>query len=246
MKTQNLRIHAVAPFGQSKSSILKLALDCAPLLKLNKTAQLVLRRIFEKLPTRDFHCNQNSPVCYERQCNMADSLQMSRSTFSRAERALEKAGLIARITPSNGFRGRTSSRGVKAGLSLAPLIMMIPHLEAERQTHLSNLRELNSLRMEIRILRRRILSCPIDVKIKSLLDEFPRASSIRCLDIAKVYLRKLAQIEHPVPEKTDPPVVDNGAKLTAACVKTAPPHKERWSRYFGPFVKVDRLTGKTI
>lgn len=157
---------------------------------------------------------------------MAESIQMSRSTFSRAERSLEEAGIIARVTPSNGFRGRTSSRGVKAGLSLAPLIMMIPHLETERQIHLSKLRELNSLRMEIRILRRSILSNPSDQEINTLLAEFPRPSLIRCPDVARTYLEKLKKINPKFPETTDHCVNDQQAEMTDACVKNAPPHKE--------------------
>ena len=102
------RLHATLPEDWTKSSLLTLVSGIAHLIGLNATDVMVLRRIAQKTRAPDYADPTRSPVCFERQIDMAASIGLSAEQWRRVERKLERLSLIARETAANGYRGRVS------------------------------------------------------------------------------------------------------------------------------------------
>ncbi len=153
------RLHATLPQDWTKSSLLKLVCGIAHQIGLNATDVIVLQRLAQKTRAPDYADPTRSPVCFERQIDMAASIGLSAEQWRRVERKLERLQLIARETAANGYRGRVSgSLGLEscAGLSLEPLIVRLGDLLAieARQTEMTERFAL--CRLEISKARREI------------------------------------------------------------------------------------------
>ncbi|WP_299821411.1 helix-turn-helix domain-containing protein [uncultured Jannaschia sp.] len=153
------RAHATLPENSTKSSLLKLVSAVAHLIGLNATDLRVLARIAQKTRALDYADPARSPVCFERQIDMAASIGLSPEQWRRIERKLERLGLIARETAANGHRGRVSgSIGLEscAGLSLEPLIARLDELRATEARHVEEGERLATVRLEISKTRRKL------------------------------------------------------------------------------------------
>ena len=153
------RPHATLPEEWTKSSLLTLVCGVAHLIGLNATDAMVLRRIALKTRAADYADPTRSPVCFERQIDMAASVGLSAEQWRRIERKLERLGLIARETAANGHRGRVSgSLGLEscAGLSLEPLVAQLDGLLATQARHAEATERLAMVRLEISKARREL------------------------------------------------------------------------------------------
>lgn len=153
------RRHAALPSEYSKTALLNLCAKVAKPLGLTPTDVCVLRRIAEKTRASDYFAEHVSPICHERQIDMASEIGLSAAQWRRIETKLERLGLIARTTAANGYRGGCASADgtrIRAGLSLEPLIERLEALEqlkAELET--AKKRE-DGYRLEISMYRRRL------------------------------------------------------------------------------------------
>ena len=153
------RTHEALPDGWTKSSLLTLVFGIAHQIGLNATDLMVLRRIAQKTRAPDYQDPERSPICFERQIDMAASIGLSTEQWRRVERKLERLRLIARATAANGHRGRVSgSRGLEscAGLSLEPLIARLEELLEIEARQIEASERLALFRLEISKARREI------------------------------------------------------------------------------------------
>lgn len=153
------REHAVLPEGGSKASLLALIDEVGRRIGLNATDVQVLRRLAMKTRASDYTDPLASPMCYERQIDMARQVGLSDVQFRRVERKLESLRFIDRNTAANGYRGRLSgSLGMSscAGISLEPLVARYDELTAIREDMRNEAETASHYRMEISILRRRL------------------------------------------------------------------------------------------
>ena len=153
------RPHATLPEEWTKSSLLTLVFGIAHLIGLNATDLMVLRRIAQKTRAPDYADPTRSPICFERQIDMASSIGLSAEQWRRIERKLERLRLVARETAANGHRGRISgSFGLEscAGLSLEPLIARLDELLAVEARHVEASERLALCRLEISKARREL------------------------------------------------------------------------------------------
>ena len=153
------RVHATLPEGWTKSSLLALVFGIAHQIGLNATDVLVLRRLALKTRAPDYGDPTRSPICYERQIDMAANIGLSASQWRKVEQKLERLHLIARETAANGHRGRISgSLGMEncAGLSLEPLIAKLGDLREIELRQIEMTERLALCRLEISKARREI------------------------------------------------------------------------------------------
>ena len=153
------RPHATLPEGWTKSGLLTLVSGIAHRIGLNATDLVVLRRIAQKTRAPDYADLTRSPICFERQIDMAASIGLSSAQWRKIEHKLECLGLIARETAANGYRGRVSgSLGLEscAGLSLEPLIARLDELQAIEARAVETAERLALCRLEISKARREI------------------------------------------------------------------------------------------
>ena len=120
---------------------------------------MVLRRIAQKTRAPDYVDATRSPICFERQIDMATSIGLSAEQWRRVERKLERLRLIARQTAANGHRGRVSgSIGLEscAGLSLEPLVARLDELVDVEARQVEAVERLALCRLEISKARREV------------------------------------------------------------------------------------------
>lgn len=153
------RQHASLPEDWTKSSLLKLVSGIAHRIGLNATDVMVLQRVAQRTRAADYADPTRSPVCFERQIDMAASIGLSAEQWRRVERKLESLRIIARDTAANGYRGRVSgSLGFEscAGLSLEPLIARLDDLVEIEVRRVEMTERLALCRLEISKARREI------------------------------------------------------------------------------------------
>lgn len=153
------RLHACLPEGYSKTALLNLVSKVAKPLGLTPTDLCVLRRIAEKTRASDYFAEHVSPLCHERQIDMASEIGLSAEQFRRIERKLEHLGLIRRDTGANGYRGGCAGADgtrIRAGLSLEPLIERLDALEELRAQQEAEKSRADGYRLEISMHRRRL------------------------------------------------------------------------------------------
>ena len=153
------RLHATLPEGWTKSSLLKLVCGIAHRIGLNATDVMVLQRLAQKTRAPDYTDPSRSPICFERQIDMAGSIGLSAPQWRKIEQKLERLGLIARETAANGYRGRVSgSLGLEscAGVSLEPLIARQSDLQVIEAQQIEMTERLALCRLEITKARREI------------------------------------------------------------------------------------------
>ena len=195
------RPHAALPEEWTKSSLLTLVCGVAHLIGLNATDAMVLRRIALKTRAPDYADPTRSPVCFERQIDMAASVGLSAPQWRRVEQKLERLGLIARETAANGHRGRVSgSLGLEscAGLSLEPLIARLDGLLATQAHHAEATERLAMVRLEISKARRELRRLGEDLGDHPLTGTLTEARAgwaapraYATLDLAEAHLRAL-------------------------------------------------------
>ena len=153
------RLHATLSGEWTKNSLLTLVGGIAHRIGLNATDVMVLRRIAQKTRATDYADPARSPICFERQIDMAASVGLSVEQWRRIERKLEHLGIVARETATNGYRGRVSgSSGLEAcaGLSLEPLIGRLEDLVETEAREVEMTERLAMCRLEISKARREI------------------------------------------------------------------------------------------
>ena len=143
----------------TKTSLLNLVDEVGPHMGLNTTDLAVLRRIAKKTPAASYGSPTESPICYERQIDMAASLGLSAVQFRRIEAKLHRLGFLRRDTAANGYRGgRSTSYGERsiAGLSFDPLIARLEELLQVKASVQRDQEVMAQYRLEIAIWRRRL------------------------------------------------------------------------------------------
>lgn len=126
---------------------------------MTSTDLRVLQRIAEKTRATDYHATHASPICHERQVDMAGEIGLSTEQWRRVERKLERLGLISRDTGANGYRGGCAGPDgtrIRAGLSLEPLIERLDALEELKEQSEAMKSRAHGLRLEISMQRRRL------------------------------------------------------------------------------------------
>lgn len=126
----------------------------------NGTVVNVYDLIADNTDRRDW-TDDGTPVCFREQSDMAAELGISERQFRRVEVWLEEFGAIERATADNGYRGRRRSengRGVYAGLSLRPSLKNTALFETLYVEARLRQDQRSRRRLEIRVLRRRILT----------------------------------------------------------------------------------------
>lgn len=161
--------------GLSRERLVDLVLMLRKPLRLSEKAVLALRLIARSVPWTTFRPGQN-PVCYRAQDAMAFDLSVNARSFRRFEDSLERAGLLNKETPANGFRGTVGygERRRSMGLALGPLIERGPQLEAMHREREAARRAIVEGRAEIKIargrLRRALRSLPDDHDLRATHD----------------------------------------------------------------------------
>ena len=114
------------PPNITKAKALNTAEQAILTLGGNTTDVAVLRKIAEPTERDSWHSPIKSPVCWRKQCEMADELNIGERHFRSIEKRLAQFGVLARETAVNGYRGRRSGQKfgspISCGLSLEPLI----------------------------------------------------------------------------------------------------------------------------
>ena len=198
------RYHATLPNDRTKSGLLTLVFTIAHRIGLNATDLTVLRRIAQKTRAADYADPTRSPVCFERQIDMAASIGLSAPQWRKIEQKLERLRLIARETAANGYRGRVSgSSGLEscAGLSLEPLIARLDELVAIEARQVEATERLAMCRLEISKARREIKRLASDLGdhplVGALSDECATWASPRAyttLAVAQTHLESLERV----------------------------------------------------
>ena len=153
------RPHAAIPEGYSKTALINLVAKVAKPLGLTSTDLRVIQRIAEKTRASDYHSPYASPICHERQVDMAGEIGLSTEQWRRVERKLEQLGLLSRDTGANGYRGGCAGPNgtrIRAGLSLEPLIERLDALEELKEQSEAIKARAHGLRLEISMQRRRL------------------------------------------------------------------------------------------
>jgi replication initiation protein RepC len=153
------REHAAIPAEYSKTALINLIAKVAKPLGLTSTDLRVMQRIAEKTRASDYHSKALSPICYERQIDMAGEIGLSTEQWRRVERKLEALSLISRDTGTNGYRGGCAGLDgtrIRAGLSLEPLIERRDALEELKEQSEAMRSRAHGCRLEISMQRRRL------------------------------------------------------------------------------------------
>ena len=153
------RHHAYLPVEYSKTALINLVTKTAKPVGMTSTELRVMQRIAEKTRASDYHSQKTSPICHERQSDMANDIGLSTAQWRRCEQKLENLGLISRDTGANGYRGGCAGpdgRRIRAGLSLEPLIERREALEALKEQGEDLKEQERALRLEISLQRRRL------------------------------------------------------------------------------------------
>lgn len=154
------RHHAALPDAWSKTRLLNLLDETAEFFGLTSTDLRVMRRIALKTRAEDYSSGTAAPICYERQIDMAQSVNLSPSQWRRTEAKLHNLGFLARNTAVNGYRGgRSAADGQRAfaGLSLEPLIQRLQDLINAKAWLAHNAEQSAIYRMEVSSRRRRLI-----------------------------------------------------------------------------------------
>ncbi len=225
------RPHATLPEGWTKNSLLTLVFGIAHRIGLNATDLMVLRRIAQKTRAPDYADPTRSPICFERQIDMAASIGLSTEQWRRVERKLERLRLIVRETAANGHRGRVSgSIGLEscAGLSLEPLVARLDELVDIEAWQLEATERLALCRLEISKARREIRRLESDLgdhSVVALLTEARTAwlspRGYTTLERAEAHLRELESLVERLKE-TD----RLSSNMTGAAVANDRCHKQ--------------------
>ena len=153
------RTHAALPDGWGKTRLLNLLDEIGRYVGLNATDIRVLRRIALKTRAEDYVTSLTSPICYERQIDMAKAVGLSCEQFRRVERKLHQLRFLRRDTAANGYRGGCSGpsgQRTHSGLSLEPLIEQLDVL-LDAKARIDDMEEQAAhYRAEISIRRRRL------------------------------------------------------------------------------------------
>ena len=107
-----------------------------------------------------------SPICYREQRDMAAELGLSDRHFRRIEAFLQDFGCLVRATADNGYRGRRrghDGQSSTAGLSLKPAIENADVFRRAQREALARRKQLDRLRLDIRVQRRAIKELIADV-----------------------------------------------------------------------------------
>lgn len=225
------RLHATLPEDWTKNGLLTLVFSFAHQIGLNATDVMVLRRLAQKTRAADYADPSRSPVCFERQIDMAASVGLSATHWRKIERKLERLNLIARETAANGYRGRVSgSIGLEscAGLSLEPLIARLDALLAIKARQVEMTERLALCRLEISKARREIKRLEADLgdhPVSSVLaDERAAWVSPRgytTLARAESHLDSLETLTGKLKD-----IIRLSREMTGAAVADAPCHKQ--------------------
>ena len=225
------RPHATLPEDWTKSGLLALVFAIAHRIGLNATDLMVLRRIAQKTRAADYGDPTRSPICFERQIDMASSIGLSAEQWRRVERKLEGQRLIARETAANGHRGRVSgSLGLEscAGLSLEPLIARLDELieiearQVETTERLALCRlEISKARREIRRLEDELLDHPIGALVAEERETWASPRGYATLESAEAHLDVLESLLGKLRES-----IQLSSNMTGAAVMDDRCHKQ--------------------
>jgi hypothetical protein len=151
------RTHAALPAPWNKGRLLSLLDETARFFGLTSTDLRVLHRIALKTRAEDYLSTNASPVCYERQLDMANSIGLSPSQWRRIEAKLHHLRFISRDTAMNGYRGSRASGGGQrafAGISLEPMIQRLSDLIDAKAWADHTAEQFSLYRLEVSALRR--------------------------------------------------------------------------------------------
>ena len=150
---------AALPQGWSKGRLLSLVDEIAKEIGLTAGDLRILHRITRKTRAEDYESGVRTPICYERQADMAASIGVTPSYWRRVEARLHHLGLIRRDTGANGYRGGTDGPdGARAyaGLSLEPLIERLDEFVEIKEMQDAIAQKASWYRLEISTRRRRL------------------------------------------------------------------------------------------
>ncbi len=160
--------HSALPGDVTKAGAIAMIAKGLRLCGLGEGTIAQWRCIADTTERAAWHAHDRSPVNWRRQCDMARELGLSERQWRRGEVALERAGVLARATAENGYRGRRSGepwRGpVSCGLSLEPALANYPafveRLAAADVAEAARLELVMNTRLSRRRLRQTIAAIP--------------------------------------------------------------------------------------
>ncbi len=160
--------HSALPGDVTKAGAIAMIAKGLRLCGLGEGTIAQWRCIADVTERAAWHAHDRSPVNWRRQCDMARELGLSERQWRRGEVALERAGVLARATAENGYRGRRSGepwRGpVSCGLSLEPALANYPafveRLAAADVAEAARLELVMNTRLTRRRLRQTIAAIP--------------------------------------------------------------------------------------
>ena len=150
---------AILPAGITKYAALRLVRRLRKPLGLSETDLSVLGVLADPTRPEDWSDPLRQPINHQMQCDLAQSIGITDRSFRRSEDRLERLGLVAKNVPLNGYRSALRSYGshqAAYGISLQPLIDCVEDLMMVEQEQRDALDYMSKLRVQIRILRRRV------------------------------------------------------------------------------------------
>ena len=152
---------------------------------LSEACALALLLFIQSTRPADWTDPTADPVCHAAQMSLADRLGVSPRAVRYHEVTLERAGLIAKTTAADGSRGRFAGGQVVQGLSLAPLVALVPQLlalatrdEAERLRVLGLRRQCSAARRVLKVAVERLLErapkAPLTAELLAFYAALPR------------------------------------------------------------------------
>lgn len=177
--------HPVLPGKMRRGDVERLLPTIRRAYRLSEACVLTLLLFIQHTRPADWTDPTTDPVCHATQASLAERLAKSSRAIRYHEAKLERAGLLQKTTGADGSRGRFAGGQVVQGLSLAPLVALVPQLlalaerdEAERLRLLGLRRQCSAARRVLKGAIERLLERDpknaVTTELLALYGELPR------------------------------------------------------------------------
>lgn len=177
--------HPVLPKGLQRGDVERLLPTIRRAYRLSDACALTLLVFVQCTRPSDWTDPATDPVCHATQTALAERLGLTPRAVRYHEATLERAGLLRKTTGADGSRGRFAGGQVVQGLSLAPLVALVPALlasaaadDAERLRIVGLKRQCSAARRVLKRSVERLLevapTAPVATELLALYAALPR------------------------------------------------------------------------
>ena len=227
--------HSALPPEVSKARAIGIVCTALQVMGLHRSAITAWRFIADQTESKAWVSTHETPMNFRKAKDLAREHGISDRHWRRIEAQLEQAGVLARATSDNGFRGKICKGRIVFGLSIEPALANFATLqELASQPERDDLERKRCLG-QIRSLRQRLKKydafAPLGPELHRIWEQIevmhrPTRPGYASLNTLETYLQALLEFEARIRQWFEMDTGDNHPKLTAAPAEITPASSE--------------------